>query len=1467
MSDGLVTVGNKYVEYILTSKVVRGFTEIVFEFIKSLDIINQGYVDISSRTNGLATVIQGINVNDPRFFSLMTELTAKRSSLNKQVNNLSRKTTIMVAKLKAIVEIMTNLDILRKELIVKLAKRYKYDNVHDFIRFNWIDALSEMYRVPEYKRVIYRMCIEFARFKAVWTDMHIYFRDIHRIVGDLSSVLQVMSQLTGKFIKQSNDLMMPKENITFHQLIEQTQSYIIFSIKGLTKVENKLKEVIVPRLFKLESEYRHIYVTDPNMHNQFIKSGSVDEHISNYIKVIRALDKTEKQLINMKDAVEVRDAYSIKPKRLYLDPDINKYAVLGNGYFNIIARRAKTLAEEARTIESCAKLNGHQVIECLKMLPSYREKDTGRLKELRKLMEKNLMVMETRMKVLDSIDAILKQMGEDAEKMGGKEIKKKIDEPRKFVTDIIKNVRTLNDTIKKTGGSEIHDIARKVDKKIKKNEIVGGSNHLLPSEKWTISKPKAAVTVSHNEVKEMKNILSDNIIKNLDVIDKILDEREYDEINNNNINNNNESRREKVRSMAASVMMLYNRILHPGERFGGAGNSVKFSELTIDNEDTVNEIIDNKIMTFQEFLVHIRNEFISKLHDFLNKFSSIAIPDVNRLGNNIHNNVQYFHSVLNNIRNSSHNITKYNELINLLSGMINSTFKDDELMKKEKVLYLIALIVHLIRMDIGINADNYNNDNQLDRELGNIIGMLNDRQYNLLQEINNDMNKIIEYYISLSDKLEHTNGNKLSPFYLFDIEIIDPANNNNKTNIGTILLRTNPVDIIFDNEKYALFLANVIWKLMDYKKSFDKLETINNPADISINNPFDYVLDILKESFNKTNNNFDVKGTELRTYLVRRLNAVSEEIKEMDAGTMAIPYNGRIIRVKIDKYNPFVGITDEKKEKIRKGVEEAANEAYLSIIAYELGKMERNEEVSEEEFEKKFGKLNKPIKEIRTLPSYKIAKNVMHGGYRTYDNVENRELTTGLTELMVLFDKIRDWLWGSPNINNTILSYYIIDEPDSVQELYRKWLNRIRFGSCGGVGLDEIQEYTRVVAGLLLIVLLTPTTRSLPIKLYDVMIKGIYLAYDKAPPSIKEMLESNNFWHNLDFINPDPDPGTKRLTTRQICAAFRIHCILLNYYTMSHLLDSYNELIQMTIELHDSIYNNVYMQFRRDLTECIKEIKAFNHRSSDKNKIMKDYNEVIQLMANTKKRFDSIDAIIQNEKIYNSFVKSMNAEFKRSLAESILSAIAKDYPARTSTFVILVENVYLYITKLGGFDVDNVTSLRFFKEEEFTSLSEIIQDFCKILNNSLKEFNTIDNKNKTNKLDDELENDKKFEKCKNLQNNFFSMMNKKTDFMTIINKELAKEIDKIKNTNEREELLLKKSCDEFINDTKITVTIVKSLLKACIEYIECSSPYFKKINMIKHYKDNHRHRLEIIGTISRLILYASLRILSLVKLG
>ena len=191
-------------------------------------------------------------------------------------------------------------------------------------------------------------------------------------------------------------------------------------------------------------------------------------NISHYIKVIRALNTTEKQLINMKDAIEVRDAYSIKPKRLYLDPDINKYAVLGNGYFNIIARRAKTLAEEARTIESCAKLNGHQVIECLKMLPSYREKDTGRLKELRKLMEKNLMVMETRTKVLDSIDAILKQMGEDVEKMGGKEIKKEIDESSKVVTDIIKNIRTLNDTIKKTGGSEIHDIVRKVDKKLRR---------------------------------------------------------------------------------------------------------------------------------------------------------------------------------------------------------------------------------------------------------------------------------------------------------------------------------------------------------------------------------------------------------------------------------------------------------------------------------------------------------------------------------------------------------------------------------------------------------------------------------------------------------------------------------------------------------------------------------------------------------------------------------------------------------------------------------------------------------------------------------------------------------------------------------------------------------------------------------------------------------------------------------------
>ena len=166
MSDGLVTVGNKYVEYILTSKVVRGFTEVVFEFIKSLDIINQGYVDISSRTNGLVTVIHRINVNDPEILHTNDRIDSKRSSLNKQINNLSRKTTIMVAKLKAIVEIMTNLDILRKELIVKLAKRYKYDNIHDFIRFNWIDALSEMYRVPEYKRVIYRMCIEFARFKA-----------------------------------------------------------------------------------------------------------------------------------------------------------------------------------------------------------------------------------------------------------------------------------------------------------------------------------------------------------------------------------------------------------------------------------------------------------------------------------------------------------------------------------------------------------------------------------------------------------------------------------------------------------------------------------------------------------------------------------------------------------------------------------------------------------------------------------------------------------------------------------------------------------------------------------------------------------------------------------------------------------------------------------------------------------------------------------------------------------------------------------------------------------------------------------------------------------------------------------------------------------------------------------------------------------------------------------------------------
>lgn len=1469
MSDGLVTVGNKYVEYILTSKVVRGFTEVVFEFIKSLDIINQGYVDISSRTNGLATVIQGISVNDPRFFSLMTELTAKRSSLNKQVNNLSRKTTIMVAKLKAIVEIMTNLDILRKELIVKLAKRYKYDNIHDFIRFNWIDALSEMYRVPEYKRVIYRMCIEFARFKAVWDDMHIYFRDIHRIIGDLSTLLKVMSQLTAKFIKQSNDLMMPKENITFHQLIEQTQSYIVFSIKELTKVENKLKEVIVPRLFKLESEYRHIYVTDPNMHNQFIKSGSIEEHISNYIKVIRALDTTEKQLIKMKDAIEVRDAYSIKPKRLYLDPDINKYAVLGNGYFNIIARRAKTLAEEARTIESCAKLNGHQVIECLKMLPSYREKDAGRLKELRKLMEKNLMVMETRTKVLDSIDALLRQMGEDAEKLGGKEIKKEIDESSKVVTDIIKNLRILKENIEKEGGGEIHDIARKVDKKIKKNEIVGGSDYLLPYNPLPISKPNVTVTVPRNEVKEMKKILRNDIISNLDIIDKLLAE-EYP----TNINDNPDEqarreleRREKARTVATSVMMLYNRILHPGERFGGAnGNPVKISDLFRDNADMVNEIIKSEIMTFHEFLAHIRNEFIRKLGIFLNKFKNIPIP--NNISSN-DPNVKHFHNEVNNMRNANSNIT-YNDLFNPLSKLIESKFKDDKLKKKEEVLYLIYLIVVLIEMENSTNESNYNSNNhQLDRKLGYIIRVLQNNRNALLHSINN-ITKAIEYFIRSSDKLEHIDGDKLSPFYLFNIKIADPANNN-QSNIGKILSRQNPVVIIFDKEKYALFLVNVISKLSEYKYIFDELGTISNPT-INIINPFDHILGILRESFDKTHDHFGVKVGKLDTYLIRRLNAVSEEIKEMDAGTIAIPYKDRIIRVKIDKYNPFDGIDDNRKNIIKENAEKAVDEAYESIIAYKLGKRERSgQKLTDDQFKEMIGnhKFSKSSDDIRKLPSYRIAKSSkvygglyggLYGGYRTYKKDGDRELTTGLDELMTLFDEVRKWLWGSREINDTILSYYIVDEPDSVEEICREW-EKIALGLYGRVGLDEIQEYARIVAGTLLMILLTPITRSLQEKLYDVMRNGINLAYNNAPPSIKEMLESDKFWNNLDFVQPDI---TNRITSTQIAAALRIHCILLGHYTMTSLLESYNELIQMTIELHDSVYNNVYMQFRRDLTECIKEIKSFNHRDSNNELVIRDYNEVIQLMANMKKRFNSIDAIIQNEGLYNSFVRSMNAEFTRSLAESILSAVAKDYPARTSSFAILLDSVDSYITKLGGFDVDDVTSVRFFDETKFTSLSVIINDFCKILNQKLKEFNTNDNKSKTTKLENELENDKKFEKCKKFQNNFLIMKNnKKSEFMDIIKEELSREINK--DVTRRKELLLKKSCDEFIENTKVTITILKSLLKACIEYIECSSPHFKKINMIKHYNGNHGSRLEIIDTTSKLILFASLRILSLVR--
>src|SRR5690606_14508081 len=133
----------------------------------------------------------------------------------------------------------------------------------------------------------------------------------------------------------------------------------------------------------------------------------------------------------------------------------------------------------------------------------------------------------------------------------------------------------------------------------------------------------------------------------------------------------------------------------------------------------------------------------------------------------------------------------------------------------------------------------------------------------------------------------------------------------------------NPLKIIFDDEKYALFFVNVVSKLVEYERSFDKLKTDLN---LNIDSPFNSILNILRRSLNETHKYFGVKKGKLNTYLIRRINAVSKEIKEMDAGTIAIPYKDRIIRVKIDDYNPYDGLTDEKKEEIKKGVEEAANE-------------------------------------------------------------------------------------------------------------------------------------------------------------------------------------------------------------------------------------------------------------------------------------------------------------------------------------------------------------------------------------------------------------------------------------------------------------------------------------------------------------------------------------------------------------
>src|SRR5690606_14084129 len=151
------------------------------------------------------------------------------------------------------------------------------------------------------------------------------------------------------------------------------------------------------------------------------------------------------------------------------------------------------------------------------------------------------------------------------------------------------------------------------------------------------------------EQKQLQKRRSFEDINNRDVMDKIL---------NDVIKYENDEKRVIVKGWTINIRSIYNKILQSRMRFGGAvGETLKISDLlTRDNEDMINEMIENKIiMTFREFLVYTRNEFKTKLVNFLNIFRDKNI--LNPLPSSTDVDASYFHSELINMRRSNYIIT------------------------------------------------------------------------------------------------------------------------------------------------------------------------------------------------------------------------------------------------------------------------------------------------------------------------------------------------------------------------------------------------------------------------------------------------------------------------------------------------------------------------------------------------------------------------------------------------------------------------------------------------------------------------------------------------------------------------------------------------------------------------------------------------------------------------------------------